>query len=87
MQIVYRAENVIDAQLVKDALEGAGIRAFVSGSYLTGAIGQLPAWDYVSVMVAPDDVERAVPVIRQFNDDRADCHPVPVPVRPVPRTA
>ena len=87
MQIVYRAENVIDAQLVKDALEGAGIRAFVSGSYLTGAIGQLPAWDYVSVMVAPDDVERAVPVVRQFNDDRADRQPAFAPVRTVPRTA
>ena len=37
MQIVYRAANIIDANLVKGVLEQAGIPAFVSGEYLTGA--------------------------------------------------
>ena len=52
MKIIYRAENIIDANLVKAALADAGIQAFVSGEYLTGGVGQLPALDLVTVMVA-----------------------------------
>jgi len=64
MKIVYRAENLIDANLVKGALEAEGVTAFVSGEYLTGAVGELPYWNLVSVMVAEQDVERAEPVVR-----------------------
>jgi len=62
MRIAYRAESLIDAHLVKDALERADIPAFVSGEYLTGGIGQLPALDLVTVMVAEPDFERAAPI-------------------------
>jgi hypothetical protein len=41
--VVYEAENIIDANLLKNALEAEGIQAFVSGQYLTGAAGELPA--------------------------------------------
>lgn len=64
MKIVYRAENIIDANLVKGALEADGVTAFVSGEYLTGAVGELPYWNLVSVMVAEHDVERAAPIVR-----------------------
>jgi hypothetical protein len=62
VKIVYRAENIIDANLVKAALADAGIQAFVAGEYLTGGIGQLPAIDLVTVMVAETDVPRAAPI-------------------------
>jgi DNA primase len=52
MRIVYQAENIIDANLVKNSLEDAGITAFVSGQYLTGAAGELPPMGLVNVMVA-----------------------------------
>ena len=51
MRTVYRAENLFDAHLVKDALEAVDIPAFIAGEYLTGGIGQLPAMDYIAVMV------------------------------------
>ncbi|WP_426688637.1 DUF2007 domain-containing protein [Rhodanobacter ginsengiterrae] len=51
MHTIYRAENLFDAHLVKDALEAGGIPAFIAGEYLTGAVGQLPAMDYIAVMV------------------------------------
>lgn len=51
MHTVYRAENLFDAHLVKDALEAEGIPAFIAGEYLTGAVGQLPAMDYIAVRV------------------------------------
>jgi hypothetical protein len=52
MRIVYQAENIIDANLVRNALEHAGIGAFVSGQYLAGAAGELPPLGLVNVMVA-----------------------------------
>lgn len=67
MKIVYRAENIIDANLVKGALEAEGVQAFVSGEYLTGAIGELPCWNLVSVMVAGHDVDRAAPIVRSID--------------------
>ena len=59
MKIVYQAENIIDAHLVKNALEHDGISAFVSGQYLTGAVGELPPIALVNVMVAAIDWPRA----------------------------
>lgn len=67
VKIVYRAENIIDANLVKAALEEAGIPAFVAGQYLTGAIGQLPVSDLVTVMVADTDVARAAPIAESID--------------------
>lgn len=67
MKIVYRAENIIDANLVKGALAAEGIPAFVSGEYLTGAIGELPAWNLVTVMVADHDVERAATITQSID--------------------
>lgn len=72
MQIIYRAENIIDANLVKAALAAEGVVAFVSGEYLTGAIGELPAWNLVAVMVAGHDVERAMPVVSAIDADLSE---------------
>lgn len=69
MHIAYRAESLIDAHLVKDALERAGIPAFVTGEYLTGGVGQLPAIDYVAVMVPESARDEAAPVVAEV--DRA----------------
>ena len=59
MRIVYEAENIIDANLVKNVLEQNDIPAFVSGQYLTGAAGELPVMALVKVMVAEIDWPRA----------------------------
>lgn len=52
MKVVYHAASVIDAQLVVDLLAAAGVPAHVQGSYLSGAIGELPAGEMVRVWVA-----------------------------------
>ena len=72
MRIVYHAENLIDANLVKGLLEEAQILAFVNGSFLQGGIGELPAGDLVSVSVAEIDVDRANPIVEKFTRDLAD---------------
>lgn len=63
MRTVYHAENLIDAHLVKDALERDGIPAFIAGEYLAGA--QLPARDLIAVMVPEGSIELAEPRVRE----------------------
>jgi hypothetical protein len=65
MRTVFHAESLIDAHLVKNALEQAGIPAFVAGEYLVGGVGQLPARDFLTVSV-PDSCEAAAaPLVRE----------------------
>ncbi len=76
MKIIYRAESIIDANLVKIALESIGVMAFVSGAHLTGAAGELPVSGLVNVMVADADIERAQPVVEEIDAAlRADVDP------------
>lgn len=53
MRTVYEAANLIDAHLVRQALEGAGIPAFVRGEALVGGIGEVGVFGLLAVM-APD---------------------------------
>ncbi|MER3546204.1 MAG: DUF2007 domain-containing protein [Rhodanobacteraceae bacterium] len=65
MRIVYRAENLVDAHLVKDALDQAGIPCFIGGEHLIGGVGQLPARDFICVSVPDVCVEAAEPHVRE----------------------
>lgn len=67
MRIIYRAQNLVDAHLVKDALEHAQVPAFISGEYLIGGVGQLPALDYVAVLVPESSVDAAEPIVREID--------------------
>jgi hypothetical protein len=90
MQIVYRAATIIDANLVKAALEDSGVLAFVSGEYLTGGIGELPVSGLVNVMVADIDIDKAQPIVSEADAAlRAEVDPsdgrffdLPVPATP-----
>ncbi|GAB1408357.1 hypothetical protein MASR1M8_22760 [Thermomonas brevis] len=53
MRTAYDAANLIDAHLVRQALEHAGIPAWVRGEALTGGMGELGVFGLVAVMV-PD---------------------------------
>ncbi len=54
MPIVYRAANMVDAQLVLDELKAAGLSARISGQYLSGAVGEIPPNEAISVWVDSD---------------------------------
>jgi len=53
MRTVYEAANIIDAHLVRQALEAEGIPAYVRGEALTGGLGELGVYGLLGVMV-PD---------------------------------
>ncbi|HEY4092836.1 MAG TPA: DUF2007 domain-containing protein [Luteibacter sp.] len=73
MRIVYHAQSLIDAHLVRDALEQAGIPAFISGEYLTGAMGELPVMGLVAVMVPDSAVEAAEGIVRSVDARLAEA--------------
>ena len=53
MRTVYEAANIIDAHLVKQALDAVEIPAYIRGEALTGGMGELGVFGLVAVMV-PD---------------------------------
>lgn len=73
MKTIYRAENIVDAHLVRNALESVGIAAHVAGEFLTGAVGELPALGLVSVMVADHDAVTAARIAAEIDSDLAEA--------------
>jgi hypothetical protein len=73
MRIAYHAESLIDAHLAKDVLERADIPAFVSGEFLTGGVGLLPACDYVAVMVPDTCIDAAEAIMRTLQAELMDA--------------
>jgi len=81
MRVVYEAANLIDAHLVRHALEDAGIPAFVRGEALVGGIGELPAFGLVAVCVPEaawpdaDALVRSLPLVVGEARERDDPWP------------
>jgi hypothetical protein len=64
MKAVYQAENLLDAHLIKGALENQGIPAFVAGEHLIGGIGQLRS--FLAVMVDDHQAPQALALIDEL---------------------
>ncbi|WP_133501156.1 DUF2007 domain-containing protein [Cognatilysobacter terrigena] len=87
MKPVYDAANLIDAHLVRHALEDAGIPVFIRGEALTGAIGELPLQGMVQVCVPEVAWPEADAIVRELDfgepivaDDEADWDPGLAPI-------
>lgn len=83
MRVVYEAWNLIDAYLVRHALEDAGIPVFVRGEALLGGVGELPACGLLAVCV-PDScwpqartTIESLPLLEGETGD-GDVDPVPL---------
>lgn len=79
MQVVYEAENLIDAHLVRGRLAGEGIEAYVRGEYLTGALGELPVSGLVAVCVAEHEFDRALGLLVEWRAEAAALDGEPLP--------
>ncbi len=78
MRTVYEAANLIDAHLVRQALEAEGIPAFVRGEALIGGMGDLGVFGLVAVMVPEAAWWRARALVDALDlggitDDEADA--------------
>lgn len=71
MPIIYSAANIVEAQLIVDELQAGGMQAKITGSYLSGAIGELPPTDVIGVWLnEPQHLERARDIIDAFEASR-----------------
>lgn len=71
MKIAYRAQNLIDAQLIKDQLTFREIDCRIQGEYLPGGMGGLPTMELIHVLVNDDDFASAREVIDEWEGDHS----------------
>jgi hypothetical protein len=69
MHVVYEAENLIDAHLVRGRLQGEGVEAWVRGEFLTGAMGELPVGGLLAVCVGDEHLARAQALLAEWAAD------------------
>jgi hypothetical protein len=70
MQLIYRAGNVTEAEIVKGMLEANGIHAHVGGAYLQGGVGEMATMDFAHVHVPDEECGRAREIIQAYEDKR-----------------
>lgn len=71
MPLIYRAANLVEAQLIVDELRAGGMAAHVTGSYLSGAIGELPPTEVLGVWLLEEaHEERARAIIDDYEQSR-----------------
>lgn len=63
MKVVYEAANLIDAHLVRHALEAEEIPVFLRGEQLLGGMGELPLFGVVAVCVPDIALPRAQDIV------------------------
>ena len=73
MQVVYEAANLIDAHLVRHALEYAGIPVFIRGEALLGGIGEVPACGLGAVCVPESHWAQARPIVAALPFVAGEC--------------
>lgn len=66
MQVVYRANNLIEAHLAKHALEGLDIPVFIFGESLLGGAGELPLFGVLRVCVPESHLDEATACLREL---------------------
>lgn len=76
MRVVYLADNLFDAHLVKHALEDAGLPAFVFGESLLGGMGELPLFGVLRVCVPDAAFPEAQEVVQGMGLESAGDGPM-----------
>lgn len=77
MEIVYRANDIVEAHIVAGMLQAAGVMAHVSGHFLQGAVGDLCTMGFANVMAPEQDLELARQVLDDYRANAAAIAPEP----------
>jgi hypothetical protein len=79
MKLIYEASNTIEAHMILNLLEQAGISGRIDGEYLQGGIGELQAGGFARVMVDDSDYDAANGIVKEWDasqSDRSESDPV-----------
>jgi Putative prokaryotic signal transducing protein len=66
MKTVYEAANSVEAHMLQDLLKQENITSYLQGTFLTGAIGELPAAGLVRLEVEDKDYDAARTLIVEW---------------------
>ena len=71
MHKIYSTDSLVDAQLIADLLESSRVETVIHGGYLSGAAGELPPGELISLWLVDErDADRARSVISEFELQR-----------------
>ena len=70
MKIIFKAENIIEAEIVKGMLIASDIDAHVSGFYLQVVVGEIAPTDLANVLVSDEDYHRAGELVREYDENQ-----------------
>ncbi|EMR13818.1 hypothetical protein MPL1_02773 [Methylophaga lonarensis MPL] len=76
MKLIFEASDISEAHIVAGMLENAGLQTQVNGFFLQGAVGELPASDFVKVYLLDEaDFEQAQQLIAEYLNNKVehDC--------------
>lgn len=63
---IFSGHNILEAHIIAGLLQSQGIDAHVSGHYLQGAVGELPATDFADVCVDESQEKAALDIIGRY---------------------
>ena len=66
MQCVYRPQDMTEATLLQRMLTDHHINCHISGQYLQGAVGDLPAHDLLALWLSDEDAARGSQLINDY---------------------
>ena len=70
MKQVFWGNTDLESRIIAHLLEDEGIKTNLSGQYLSGASGELPAYNMTRVMILDDeDYDRARSLIEKWQKD------------------
>lgn len=78
---VYEAANTIEAHMILNLLEQAGISGIIAGEHLQSGVGELPASGLIRVQVEEEDASEARAIIAEWEANE----PTHVEREPAPR--
>ena len=67
MQRIYEPQDLMEGELLLGMLASEGIKAYLTGRHLAGAVGELPACGLLGLMVEDDQAHRAHQLIAAYN--------------------
>jgi hypothetical protein len=66
MQLIYQAQNSVEAHLLLNLFKQAGLKSRIDGEYLQGGMGELQVSGIVRVMIVQEDYQEAKEIVRQW---------------------
>ena len=68
MKLLYEASDTLEAHMILNLLENAGLSARVDGEYLQGGVGELQAIGIVRVMIEELDYPEAKLIVQKWDE-------------------